>query len=109
MAGIAVAFTGYGHPKVVKAVQDAAGKFLHICGSDFYYDTFAALCERLAKLAPGSSKKRVFLSNSGTEAVEGAIKLAPHSTGRPALIGFLRALHWATHGGLGPPAGQDGP
>jgi len=47
------------------------GKVLHICGSDFYYDSFAALCERLAKLAPGPSKKRVFLSNSGTEASKG--------------------------------------
>jgi 4-aminobutyrate aminotransferase len=100
MAGIAVASTGYGHPKVVKAVQDAAGKFLHICGSDFYYEGFANLCERLAKLAPGSSKKRVFLSNSGTEAVEGAIKLARHSTGRPAIIGFLGAFHGRSYGGL---------
>jgi 4-aminobutyrate aminotransferase len=100
MAGIAVASTGYGHPKVVKAVQDAAGKFLHICGSDFYYESFANLCERLAKLAPGSSKKRVFLSNSGTEAVEGAIKLARHSTGRPAIIGFLGAFHGRSYGGL---------
>src|SRR5258707_4793225 len=100
MAGIAVASTGYGHPKVVKAVQDAAGKFLHICGSDFYYDTFAALCERLAQIPPGSSKKRVFLSNSGTEAVEGAIKLARHSTGRPAIIGFLGAFHGRSYGGL---------
>ncbi|PYP09285.1 MAG: hypothetical protein DMD59_09495 [Gemmatimonadetes bacterium] len=58
-----------------KAVQDAAARFLHICGSDFYYESFAALCERLAQVAPGPSKKRVFLSNSGTEAVEGAIKL----------------------------------
>src|SRR6266566_3331445 len=100
MAGIAVASTGYGHPKVVKAVQDAAARFLHICGSDFYYESFAALCERLAQLAPGSSKKRVFLSNSGTEAVEGAIKLARHSTGRPAIIGFLGAFHGRTYGGL---------
>ena len=82
MAGIAVASTGYGHPKVIRAIQDAAARFLHICGSDFYFEGFAALCERLAKLAPGPSKKRVFLSNSGTEAVEGAIKLARHSTGR---------------------------
>ena len=100
MAGIAVASTGYGHPKVVKAVQEAAGKFLHICGSDFYYESFANLCERLAKLAPGSSKKRVFLSNSGTEAVEGAIKLARQSTGRPAIIGFLGAFHGRSYGGL---------
>jgi 4-aminobutyrate aminotransferase len=100
MAGIAVASTGYGHPKVVKAVQEAAGKFLHICGSDFYYESFAALCERLARLAPGTSKKRVFLANSGTEAVEGAIKLARHSTGRPAILGFLGAFHGRSYGGL---------
>ncbi|HEU5261110.1 MAG TPA: acetyl ornithine aminotransferase family protein [Gemmatimonadales bacterium] len=100
MAGIAVASTGYGHPRVVQAVQEAASRFLHICGSDFYYETFAALCERLARLAPGSSKKRVFLSNSGTEAVEGAIKLARHSTGRPALIAFTGAFHGRTYGGL---------
>ncbi len=100
MAGIAVASTGYGHPKVVKAVQDAAARFLHICGSDFYYESFAALCERLAQLAPGPNKKRVFLANSGTEAVEGAIKLARHSTGRPAIIGFLGAFHGRSYGGL---------
>src|SRR5205809_6335147 len=100
MAGIAVASTGYGHPTVIRAIQDAAAKFLHICGSDFYFESFAALCERLAKLAPGSSKKRVFLSNSGTEAVEGAIKLARHSTGRPAVIAFLGAFHGRSYGGL---------
>ena len=100
MAGIAVASTGYGHPKVIRAIQDAAAQFLHICGSDFYFEGFAALCERLAKLAPGPSKKRVFLSNSGTEAVEGAIKLARHSTGRPAVIAFLGAFHGRTYGGL---------
>ncbi|MGH7530809.1 MAG: acetyl ornithine aminotransferase family protein [Gemmatimonadales bacterium] len=100
MAGIAVASTGYGHPQVVAAVQEAASRFLHICGSDFYYESFAALCERLARLAPGPSKKRVFLSNSGTEAVEGAIKLARHSTGRPAIIAFLGAFHGRTYGGL---------
>ena len=100
MAGIAVASTGYGHPKVVRAIQEAAARFLHICGSDFYFENFAALCERLAKLAPGKSKKRVFLANSGTEAVEGAIKLARQSTGRPALIAFTGAFHGRTYGGL---------
>src|SRR5207253_10980809 len=106
MAGIAVASTGYGHPKVVKAIQDAAARFLHICGADFYYEGYAALIERLAKLAPGTSKKRVFLSNSGTEAVEGAIKLARQSTGRPAIIAFSGAFHGRTYGGLGVPAGE---
>ena len=100
MAGIAVASTGYGHPKVVRAIQEAAGRFLHICGSDFYFESFAALCERLAHLAPGDSKKRVFLSNSGTEAVEGAIKLARHSTGRPAIVAFTGAFHGRTYGGM---------
>jgi 4-aminobutyrate aminotransferase len=100
MAGIAVASTGYGHPKVVQAIQQAAARFLHICGSDFYFEGFAALCERLAQLAPGSSKKRVFLTNSGTEAVEGAIKLARHATGRPALVAFMGAFHGRTYGGL---------
>jgi len=100
MAGIAVASTGYGHPTVVQAIQDAAARFLHICGSDFYFESFAALCERLARLAPGPSKKRVFLSNSGTEAVEGAIKLARHSTGRPAIVAFTGAFHGRTYGGL---------
>src|SRR2546427_11566903 len=97
MAGIAVASTGYGHPKVVKAVQDAAARFLHICGSDFYYESFAALCERLAPLAPGPGKKRVVLSNAGTGAVVRALKLARHSAGRAALIGFLGALHGRTY------------
>ena len=58
MAGIAVASTGYGHPKVIRAIQDAAAQFLHICGSDFYFEGFAALCERLAKLAPGPRPSR---------------------------------------------------
>ena len=100
MAGIAVVSTGYGHPTVVQAVKDAADKFLHICGSDFYYEGMAALCERLATLAPGSSKKRVFLTNSGTEAVEGAIKLARNATRRPALVAFKGAFHGRTYGGM---------
>jgi 4-aminobutyrate aminotransferase len=100
MGGIAVASTGHGHPEVVKAVKDTAERFLHMCGTDFYYEEMAALCERLAKLAPGSSKKRVFLTNSGTEAVEGAIKLARHSTRRHALIAFKGAFHGRSCGAL---------
>src|ERR671910_1619129 len=100
MAGIAVASTGYGHPKVIAAVHEAADRFLHICGSDFYYESMAALCERLAKVAPGSSKKRVFLTNSGTEAVEAAIKLARHATGRTAMIAFRGSFHGRTTGAV---------
>ena len=100
MAGIAVSSTGYNHPKVVKAVQEAAGKFLHMCGTDFYYESMALLCERLARLAPGKGKKRVFLTNSGTEAVEGAVKLARFSTGRSGLIAFEGAFHGRTYAAL---------
>jgi 4-aminobutyrate aminotransferase len=100
MAGIAVTSTGYNHPRVVAAVQEAAGKFLHICGADFYYEGFARLCERLARLAPGASPKRVFLSNSGAEAVEGAMKLARYATGRTAFIAFTGSFHGRTYGAL---------
>jgi 4-aminobutyrate aminotransferase len=100
MAGIAVSSTGYGHPQVVSAVKAAAERFLHICGSDFYYEGMAALSERLARLAPGPSKKRVFLTNSGTEATEAAIKLARHSTRRTAIIAFRGAFHGRTTGAV---------
>jgi 4-aminobutyrate aminotransferase len=100
MAGIAVSATGYGHPKVVAAVKDAADRFLHICGGDFYYESMAALCERLAKAVPGRAKKRVFLTNSGTEAVEAAIKLARHATRRTAIIAFRGAFHGRSTGAV---------
>ncbi|MEZ0333311.1 MAG: aminotransferase class III-fold pyridoxal phosphate-dependent enzyme, partial [Gemmatimonadales bacterium] len=100
MAGIAVSSTGYGHPKVVAAVKDAADRFLHICGSDFYFEGMAALCERLGRLAPGKSKKRVFLTNSGTEAVEAAIKLARYATRRTAMIAFHGSFHGRTAGAI---------
>jgi 4-aminobutyrate aminotransferase len=100
MAGIAVSSTGYGHPKVVAAVQEAAARFLHICGSDFYYEGMAALCERLARIAPGRSRKRVFLTNSGTEATEGAIKLARYATRRTAIIAFRGAFHGRSTGAV---------
>ena len=100
MAGIAVSSTGYGHPQVVAAVKDAADRFLHICGSDFYYEGMAALCERLARVAPGASKKRVFLTNSGTEATEAAIKLARYSTRRTAIVAFRGAFHGRTTGAV---------
>ena len=100
MAGIAVAATGHSHPKVVAAVKDAADKFLHICGGDFYYESFAAVPERLARLAPGKEPKKVFLTNSGTEAVEGALKLSRHSTRRTAIIAFEGSFHGRTYGSL---------
>ena len=100
MAGIAVASTGHSHPKVVKAIQEQARKFLHICGSDFYYEPMAVLCEKLAQLAPGSRQKKVFLTNSGTEAIEAAFKLARYATKRKHAIAFHGAFHGRTMGSL---------
>lgn len=100
MAGIAVASTGHAHPAVVKAVQDAAARFLHICGTDFYYETFAAICERLAVAVPGLGPAKVFLSNSGTEAVDGALKLVRAHTRRQHVIAFRGAFHGRTYGAI---------
>ncbi|MBN1222809.1 MAG: acetyl ornithine aminotransferase family protein [Candidatus Aminicenantes bacterium] len=100
MAGIAVNVTGYSHPKVVRAVQEQVGKFFHICSTDFYYSSFAELMERLACLTPISDDKKVFMTNSGAEAVETAIKLARYHTDRNNLIAFLGAFHGRTIGAL---------
>ncbi|MFC2169010.1 acetyl ornithine aminotransferase family protein [Acidobacteriota bacterium] len=100
MAGIAVNITGYSHPKVVEAVKRQSEKFFHICSTDFYYASFANLSERLAKLAPMSGDKSLFLNNSGSEAVETAIKLARYFTRRPYIIAFTGAFHGRTLGAL---------
>lgn len=99
-AGIAVTATGHSHPRVVRAIEEQARKFLHFCGSDFYYEPMAELAEKLCRLAPGNSPKKVFLTNSGTETVEAAIKLARYSTRRTHLIAFLGAFHGRTLGSL---------
>lgn len=100
MAGIAVSSTGYAHPEVVAAVKEASEKFFHICGTDFYYETMSDLVKRLAELGPGPDPKRVFLTNSGTEAVEGAIKLVRNSTRRSSLIAFQGAFHGRSYGAM---------
>jgi 4-aminobutyrate aminotransferase len=100
MAGIAVASTGHSHPKVVQAIEEQARKFLHICGSDFYYEPMARLTEKLAQLTPGSGTKKVFLTNSGTEAIEAAFKLARFATRRTHFIAFTGAFHGRTMGSL---------
>lgn len=99
--GIAVTATGHAHPKVVQAIKDQADKFIHMAGTDFYYETQVRLGERLAEIAPFEENARVFLANSGTEAVEGALKLARYHTGRPQFIAFLHSFHGRTMGSLG--------
>ncbi|MBI3058196.1 MAG: aminotransferase class III-fold pyridoxal phosphate-dependent enzyme, partial [Deltaproteobacteria bacterium] len=99
-SGIAVTATGHSHPQVIRAIEEQARKFLHICGSDFYYEPMAELAEKLNELAPGPSAKKVFLTNSGTEAVEAAFKLARYYTRRQHVIAFLGSFHGRTLGSL---------
>jgi len=99
-SGIAVTATGHSHPQVVRAIEEQARKFLHFCGSDFYYEPMVQLVEKLNELAPGPSAKKVFLTNSGTEAVEAAFKLARYSTKRQHVIAFLGSFHGRTLGSL---------
>ena len=99
MAGIAVCTTGHSHPKVVAAIQEQAERFIHI-SSDYYHPIWVEVSERLAEIAPFSEPAKVFLANSGTEAVEAGIKLARHHTGRPLFIGFQGGFHGRTLGSL---------
>jgi len=99
-AGIAVAATGHSHPRVVQAIKDQADKFLHI-SSDFYHPIWVDLAERLSDIAPfGGERAASFMTNSGTESVEAAIKLARYHTGRTQFIGFLGAFHGRSMGAL---------
>lgn len=98
-SGIAVCATGHAHPAVVEAVQKAAAKFLHI-SSDYWHENFTGLAERLSQIAPVGEPGMSFVCQSGTEAVEGAIKLARYVTGRPRFIGFLGGFHGRTMGSL---------
>ncbi len=100
MAGIAVNITGYSHPRVVRAVKRQAEKFFHICSTDFYYESFANLAERLTRMIPMEGEKSVFFTNSGAEAVETAIKLVRYYTKRPYIISFLGSFHGRTMGAL---------
>lgn len=99
-AGIAVNSTGHSHPEVVQAIVDQAQKFLHMSGTDFYYEPQVALAEQLAAMAPFSGPKRTFFGNSGTEANEAAIKLARYHTKRHGIIAFLGSFHGRTLGSL---------
>jgi 4-aminobutyrate aminotransferase len=99
-SGIAVTNTGHSHPAVVKAIQEQAERFLHMSGTDFYYEVEIALAERLAAVAPVRGTPRVFFTNSGTETIEGAIKLARYATGRPNFLAFTGAFHGRTMGSL---------
>jgi 4-aminobutyrate aminotransferase len=100
-AGIAVNAAGHAHPSVNAAIHAQVDACLHYCSSDFYHPVHADLCERLVATVPtGMGPARVFLANSGTEAVEGALKLARHHTERPNVIAFYGAFHGRSLGSL---------
>lgn len=100
MAGVAVMNVGHRHPYVVEKVREALDKFWHVCLTDFFYPQAVELCEKLQTIAPMQEHTRVYLSNSGTEAVEAAVKLAMYKTGRQQFIGFTGAFHGRTLGAL---------
>jgi len=99
-AGIAVVATGHCHPKIVHAIREQAGKLIHMSGTDFYYENMVQLAEKLAALAPGGFAKRVYFGNSGTEAMEAALKMARYHTGRGQFVAFFGAFHGRTMGSL---------
>ena len=99
-AGIAVNSTGHSHPDVVKAITDQAGKFLHMSGTDFYYEPQVRLAEELAAVTPIAGGVRSFFGNSGTEAIEACLKLSRYATGRQNIVAFFGAFHGRSMGSL---------
>jgi len=100
-AGIAVTATGHCHPQVVKAIQRQSERLIHMSGTDFYYENMVQLAEKLAAIAPlGDGARRVYFGNSGTEAIEAAMKLARYHTGRDKFIAFRGGFHGRTLGAL---------
>jgi 4-aminobutyrate aminotransferase len=99
-AGIAVVATGHCHPRVVEAIQKQAAELIHMSGTDFYYEGMVRLGRKLAEIAPGDGNKKVYFGNSGTEAIEAAMKLARFHTRRDKFVAFLGAFHGRTLGSL---------
>ena len=99
-AGIAVNATGHAHPDVVKAIVDQAQRYLHMSGTDFYYEPQVQLAEAMSQIVPMTGEIRTFFGNSGTEAVEAAVKLAKYHTKRFGVIAFLGSFHGRSMGSL---------
>ncbi|HYY95556.1 MAG TPA: acetyl ornithine aminotransferase family protein [Pyrinomonadaceae bacterium] len=99
-AGVAVCSTGHCHPEVVRAIQEQAARLIHMCGTDFYYRHMPDLARKLDEIVPVPSPTKTHFANSGTEAVETALKLAIHATGREKFIAFFNSFHGRTLGSL---------
>lgn len=96
-SGIAVTNVGNAAPRVVQAVRAQAERFTHTCFMVAPYESYVAVCEQLIDLTPGGFEKRAALFNSGAEAVENAVKIARHATGRQAVVVFDHAYHGRTN------------
>ena len=99
-AGLAVCSVGHSHPKVVQAIKDQADRFIHYSYTDFYYDDYVKLGERLHDLVPGSHSKKFFYGNSGAESVEAAMKVARWHTGRQGFLAYIGSFHGRTLGAV---------
>ena len=99
-AGIAVCATGHCHPQIVRVIQEQAAQLIHMSGTDFYYPQLSRLAQKLAEITPGDQDKKVYFGNSGTEAIEAALKLARYATGRHRFIAFYNSFHGRTYGSL---------
>src|SRR5260370_2773484 len=99
-AGVAVCSTGHCHPEVVAAIEDQAAQLIHMCGTDYYYRQMPDLAKKLDEIVPVARPTRTHFANSGTEAVETALKLAMHATGREKFISFFGSFHGRTLGSL---------
>ena len=98
--GIAVVNTGHRHPKVIKAVKDQLDRFTHTCHQVVPYENYVHLAERLNAMLPGKFDKKTIFATTGAEAVENAVKIARHATGRQAVIAFTGAFHGRTFMGM---------
>ncbi len=94
--GIGTLNVGHSHPSVVSAVRKQVDLLIHTCFAVAPYENYVSLAERLAQLTPGKFPKKVLFANSGAEAVENAVKIARHATGRPAILCFEDAFHGRT-------------
>ncbi|MEA2205078.1 MAG: 4-aminobutyrate aminotransferase [Blastocatellia bacterium] len=99
-AGVAVCSTGHCHPEIVRAIQDQAAQLIHMCGTDYYYRHMPQLAQKLDEIVPVQRPTRTHFANSGTEAIETALKLAMHATGREKFIAFFNSFHGRTLGSL---------
>ncbi len=100
MSGVSVMNVGHSDPRIIRAVQEQAGKLFHFAGTDFYYEAQVKLARKLSEVTPGNWDKKVFFSNSGTESVEAALKLTRWYTRRKMFIGFIGCFHGRTMGSL---------